>query len=110
MIRYDAILFERTERNELGVTISKQVTLRISFRDPHFSSKATEDGLFLVNLEAEAEETCFKAGLICHDQEDDLYQISNTLKQGLLVTTEAPGNFLESENVTKLECTGLLGR
>ena len=62
------------------MTISKQVTLRISFQDPHFSSKATEDGLFLVNLEAEAEETCFKAGLICHDQEDDLYQISNTLK------------------------------
>ena len=61
MIWTDAILFERTERNELGVTISKQVTLRISFQDPHFSSKATEKGLFLINLEAAAEETCFKA-------------------------------------------------
>ena len=26
------------------------------------------------------------------------------------MTTEAPGRFLESENVTQLECTGLLGR
>ena len=57
-------------------------------------------------------------------QEYDLYQISRSsimltlgtliikqlILQGLLVTTEAPGSFLESENLTKLECTGLLGR
>ena len=36
--------------------------------------------------------------------------IKQLILQGLLVTTEAPGSFLESENLTKLECTGLLGR
>ena len=117
MIWTDAILFERTERNELGVTISKKVTLRISFKILTFHPRQLKKDSFWSTWRRRLKKHVSR-------QEYDLYQISRSsimltlgtliikqlILQGLLVTTEAPGSFLESENLTKLECTGLLGR
>ena len=71
-------LIERTDRDELGVILTKQVLFLSFFQliDQIYlfclincSNKVTGEGVVLLHLEAEAKENCFKARLICLNQQ-----------------------------------------